>query len=370
MDYRRPMPIFSGVYRPLPISRHMVMTMAGFFPVLQKLPDGRLGVVARGGDYHIGERGTLVFATSSDGGESWSHPTVIAADGPDNRNPSFGVTADGTLLVSYVKVDLYTDGVWDRDKKGGDATRIYVCRSEDGGATWSDGELMVGQGDEEWSGAGDTGPDDPHRFYSPFGKMVTLPDGTILMDYHVQYMAEPRKSAVFITRSHDGGRTWVDPVNIAEGCDETALCHLGDGRVLAMMRTDGSHTQLVQADSSDGGYSWSEPRPITEDTEIPADVIRLEDGRLLLTYGRRTPPHGVQGMVSRDEGRTWDADHKLFLVGDSSTRDCGYPSSVQLDDGTIVTAYYACDPVSEVGLASSRLGAHAAVVRYRPEDLP
>ena len=367
MDYRRPMAIFSGVYRPLPISRYMVMSSSGFFPVIQKLPDGRLGVVARGGDYHIGERGILVFATSSDGGESWSHTTVIAADGPDNRNPSFGVTADGTLLVSYVKVDLYTDGVWDRGKKGGDATRIYITRSEDGGVTWSDGELMDGQGNEEWSAAGDTGPDDPHRFYSPYGKMVTLPDGTILMDYHVQYMAEPRKSAVFIIRSHDGGRTWVDSVKIAEGFDETGLCHLGDGRVLATMRPNG---RLHQSDSEDGGYTWSEPRVVTDDQEYPADVIRLEDGRLLLTYGRRVPPHGVQGMVSRDEGKTWDAANKLFLVGDSSTRDCGYPSSVQLDDGTIVTVYYACDPVSEVGLASSRVGVHTAALRYRPEDIP
>ena len=109
---------------------------------------------------------------------------------------------------------------------------------------------------------------------------------------------------------------------------------------------------------------------MTDEFELPGDVIQLEDGRLLLTHGRRVPPNGVQGLVSRDEGRTWDGDHKLFLVGDSSTRDCGYPSSVQRDDGTIVTVYYACDPVSEVGKASSRPGPHAAALLYRPEDVP
>ena len=73
MDYRRPLPVFSGIYRPLLTRRFIVTTVGGFFPVIQKLPDGRLGVVARGGDFHVGERGTLVFVTSSDGGESWSH---------------------------------------------------------------------------------------------------------------------------------------------------------------------------------------------------------------------------------------------------------------------------------------------------------
>ena len=371
MYYRQPLPVFSGIYRPLSTRRFIVMTAGGLFPVMQKLPDGRLGVVARGGDYHIGERGTLVFVTSPDGGESWSHPTVIAADGPDNRDPSLGVAADGTLLVTYVKADLYTDGIWDTGKKGGGASTLYICRSEDGGATWSKGKLMDGLGDEQWSAAGETGPDDPHWFYSPYGKMITLPDGTILMNtymnYYPQHKQLPRKSAAFLIRSYDGGRTWVDRVTIAEGYDETAICHLGDGRLIAITRPNG---RLHQSDSTDGGYSWSEPRPVTNEMEFPADVIRLQDGRLLLIYGRRVPPHGIQGMVSRDEGRTWDGDHKLFLVGDSSTQDCGYPSSVQRDDGTIVTVYYACDPVSEVGKSIGRLGAHAAALLYRPEDLP
>jgi len=370
MDYKRELPIFSGVYSPMQVRRFIVETLGGFFPVMQKLPDGRLGIVARGGDFHVGERGTLIFLTSSDGGESWSHPTIIADDGPDNRNPSFGVAADGTLIVSHVTVDRYKDGYWDREGKGG-STNIRISRSEDCGATWSSSELMNGQGNEDWSGSGATGPNDPHRFYSPYGKMLTLADGTLLMDYHIQYTHPPRKSAVFITRSKDGGRTWIDTVRIAEDHDETALCDLGNGHILAVMRTSDTintpfPTTLQQAESTDGGYTWSEPRIITGDGEYPADVIRLNDGRLLLTYGRRVPPHGVQGMISHDDGKTWDTEHKLFLVGDSSTLDCGYPSSVQLDTGEVVTAYYACDPVSVGEEASRRLGAHAASLIYQP----
>ncbi len=365
MYYKRPLPVTSGVYRPLATRRYYMMTMGGFWPVIQKLPGGSLGVVIRDGDFHIGERGRLVFLTSPDGGESWSHATVISADGPDNRNPAFGVAPDGTLLACFVKADRYVDGEMDHSKGRGEATLMYISRSADRGATWSCGELVREQGREEWSGAKDTGPNDPHRYYSPFGKMVTLPDGAILMGYSVAQSESPRKSAAFVARSRDGGYTWTEVTTIAEGYGEPSLCHLGDGRLLAMLRSRG----LWQSDSHDGGHTWGEPRQVTGEMEFPGDVLRLSDGRLLLTYGRRQPPYGVQGMISRDEGRTWDGESRLFLVGDSSTTDCGYPSSVQREDGAIVTVYYAWDTVAEHD-KRRRTGIHAAALLYRPEDLP
>ena len=43
-------------------------------------------------------------------------------------------------------------------------------------------------------------------------------------------------------------------------------------------------------------------------------------------------------MISRDEGTTWDADY--VLRDDGPDADLGYPSSVELTDGQILTAYY------------------------------
>ncbi len=95
MYYRRPIHCLSGVYRPLPTQRFVMMTMGGYWPVIQKMHNGNLGVVTRDDDFHIGERGRLVFVHSPDGGESWSHAAVIAGEGSDNRNPAFGVTCTG-----------------------------------------------------------------------------------------------------------------------------------------------------------------------------------------------------------------------------------------------------------------------------------
>ena len=382
MYYKRKLPVASGVYRPLETRRYLMMSLGGHWPVMQKLPDGRLGVVTRDSDIHVRERGRLVFVTSADGGESWSHATVISAEGPDNRAPAFGVTSDGTLLVSFIKADRYIDGAWDGTKDRGGHTPMWITRSDDCGATWSEAELVDGQGHEQWSHADRTGPEDPHRYYTPFGKMLTLPDGTILMGHAITPTESPREAqASFLIRSHDSGRTWVDCVTLAEGfyC-EPALCHLGGDRFLVMLRNTngermhtgahGSNT-LWQIDSEDGGYTWTEPRRVTGNMEHPGDAIRLEDGRLLLTYGRREPPYGIQGMVSRDDGRTWDAENRLLLVGDSGTYECGYPSSVQREDGTIVTAYYAWDSVADnFEKQHHRLGVHGAAVLYRAEDLP
>ena len=72
------------------------------------------------------------------------------------------------------------------------------------------------------------------------------------------------------------------------------------------------------------------PQQVSGRNEHPPDLLLLADGRVLLTYGRRLSPCGVRGMVSHDQGRSWRTDEKLVLVTDSVTRDCGYPSSVQL----------------------------------------
>ena len=86
---------------------------------------------------------------------------------------------------------------------------------------------------------------------------------------------------------------------------------------------------------------------MTPARHMPAHLLQLRDQSILLTYGVRLRGMlGVCASVSRDEGITWDDPRVLFNTSayqsDTSSRgtDGGYPSSVQLADGTIVTAYY------------------------------
>ena len=351
MYYRRQLPVMSAVYRPLETRRFVMMTMEGYWPIINQLQNGHLGVVTRDGDFHVGERGRLVFVTSPDGGESWSHATVISAEGSDNRNPAFGVAADGTLIASLIKQVNYTDGNLDASPHA-QPTPLYISLSEDNGASWST-SLAAVDSQESWPVG------------SPFGKIVTLADGVSLMSY---YRSNSGLATSFLIRSHDGGRTWVDPVTIAEGgYNETSICDLRYGRLLVVMRTD-EEGALFQSESTDSGYTWSEPRRLTGPAEHPGDVIRLQDGRLLLTYGRREIPWGILGMISTDDGKTWDGDNRILLTADSGA-DHGYPSNIQRADGAIVTVYYSSELHISKRPRPEILGIHGAAVIYRPKDL-
>jgi len=67
-------------------------------------------------------------------------------------------------------------------------------------------------------------------------------------------------------------------------------------------------------------------------------LLRLKDNRLLMTYGHRRAPLGNQARISSDHGRTWS--EPIVLSGDGITGDLGYPSTVELDGGTLVTVWY------------------------------
>lgn len=66
--------------------------------------------------------------------------------------------------------------------------------------------------------------------------------------------------------------------------------------------------------------------------------MRLRDGRLLMTYGHRRPPLGNQARISQDQGRTWSS--AMIISGDGTSSDLGYPSTVELEDGSLLTAWY------------------------------
>jgi hypothetical protein len=57
-----------------------------------------------------------------------------------------------------------------------------------------------------------------------------------------------------------------------------------------------------------------------------------------MTTRRRNRSGG--GATTEDGGRTWDIGNEVVLRDDGLDRDMGYPSSVQLPDGAILTTYY------------------------------
>ncbi len=113
------------------------------------------------------------------------------------------------------------------------------------------------------------------------------------------------------------------------------------GKLIAAMRNN--HGNVYIATSKDDGRTWSEAKP-SPMIGHPADLIQLKDGRILCTYGVREPyhgaPSGVRAAWSEDEGETWKIDQEVQLRNDFLNWDVGYPESLELPDGRVLTVYY------------------------------
>jgi len=57
-----------------------------------------------------------------------------------------------------------------------------------------------------------------------------------------------------------------------------------------------------------------------------------------MSYGHRRPPYGCQARLSDNHGQDWS--EPIIVYGEGTGGDLGYPSTVQLDDGTLLTVWY------------------------------
>jgi hypothetical protein len=107
-------------------------------------------------------------------------------------------------------------------------------------------------------------------------------------------------------------------------------------------------------ESRDNGKTWAEISRIAgkENGSNPPSMLRLKDGRICVTYGRRTAPFGIRARISRDQGKTWAEE--IVLRADAGHRDVGYTRTVQRPDGKLVTVYYFNDkPETERYIAAT-----------------
>ncbi len=325
--------------RPLGGVRVDVVAGGGYFPVLIRLDNGDLFAAVRGGDAHVGPRGRLDWVRSADKGKTWTRGLLADAE-MDDRNPAVGQLRSGTLVVGYTIDRSYEPS----GKRVMPLVRdsLWTVRSTDRGKTWEKpvkSPVPVADG------------------VSPYGKMVELADGTLLMSAYHERGPKLEHETALVYRSRDGGKTWGDSTVIADHFNETSLTPLPDGRLLAVARAHQGQYLAVTA-SSDRGRTWPPVRRITGDNEHPADVIVLKDGRLLLVFGERNRPFGVRAMFSSNLGKDWGPEVAI-LAADAHGRDCGYPSSVETEPGRIVTMYYGVD-----GDTSKSEGAYARAVLW------
>jgi hypothetical protein len=315
------------------------------WPTLARRANGELLLVCSGGrESHVCPFGRIELMRSHDGGMTWSWPEVII-DGPiDDRDAGVLETAKGTLLVTTF-TSLAYEPILDKAKRIGslsaetigrwqaahqrvsaeqrqEALGVWMKRSTDGGVTWS--------------GRYDCLVDSPHG-------PIQLADGRLLYAGK-DLWREPHR--IGVCESTDDGKTWkwLADIPTRDGDDhenyhELHAVEAADGSIIAQVRNHNSKNarETLQSESHDGGKTWSKPHSIGV-WGLPSHLLRLKGGRLLMTYGHRRAPLGNQARISDDHGHTWS--EPIILSGDGASGDLGYPSTVELDDGSFVTVWY------------------------------
>jgi hypothetical protein len=263
------------------------------WPTLARRRNGQLLLSYSGGrEQHVCPFGRVELMQSDDDGRTWGWPRVLLDSAIDDRDSGVLETAKGSILVTTFTSLAYE---WD------------LARAE---------RLKPGQ-------SGAWPPERLNRWRAA----------------HYRLSAAQRRAELgeWMIRSTDGGVTWSvrypTIVNSPHG-----PVQLSDGRLLYAGKelwTGKGRNGVCQ--STDDGQTWSRPHPIGV-WGLPSHLLRLTENRLLMTYGHRRPPFGSQARVSSDHGRTWS--EPLTVSADGITGDLGYPSTVQLADGSLLTVWY------------------------------
>ena len=254
---------------------------------------------------------------SKDQGFSWSAPRLL---GIPARVVQFTALRSGTLIMATGY---------------GEYTALY--RSEDDGETWERCVVL-------WKGVPDK-PGQSSLVFDETSGVVELRDGTLICN---GALMEGRNGTSYILRSRDDGRTWGDASVVPTGTPavEISYVELPGGKLMgfARVQTDGlgeGGAALRIVESTDGGRRWTPPRFFgLGKAQIPGFPLYLKDGRLVLVYGHRQFPFGVQAIASRDGGKSWDTEHPIILSWFSWDASCGIPRSLLMPDGSILTGYY------------------------------
>jgi len=160
-----------------------------------------------------------------------------------------------------------------------------------------------------------------------------------------------KRGRALCARTTDGGQTWnfvswMAPEPTGHSIMPSTVRCSKNQLISAIRRKEkrkrGGFLFFIEVYSSnDNGKTWeflSKVANTGRRNGNPASMIRLNDGRIVVTYGYRAKPYGIRAKISSDDGKTWSEE--IHLRDDGRSSDLGYPQTVQRPDGKIVTVYY------------------------------
>lgn len=238
------------------------------WPMMQAIGNKLVCVYSRGSGHTIGEDTRAVYArTSTDGGKSWTPETVVA------NTPGYGEVPVG---------------------KGQDASGAMLLWVRRVGAQWHQDLYRTTDGITFTLLATPTLPVRPMQITDIF----SVPQvGLMALWFAGDYGDKPTNAWGTVTSS-DNGTTWTQTtvesaLPKSEWPTEPAAAYLGEGRILAIARTEmggpSSIRSQFQLESTDSGATWSRTKTNITDVaaSTPSFVLDAKTGLLSCYYYQR-----------------------------------------------------------------------------------
>ena len=247
----------------------------------------------------------------------------------DNVYGVLDVAMDGTVLMFSLQGEPHPD----KRKK----SKIFVKRSEDGGETWSDHQLIGKRIDLDWKALG-IGPydgsgwgKDKHHAHATLGtSIIDESTGEIMLFITALYPAP------YMYKSRDHGKTWkLEKIKFGKDVNgfmpiPNAACDSGinlkhgpnKGRLLVPSRVMPNYNKHEESKgytnavySDDHGKTWIPSEPFPLDGTGESGLVELNDGTIYINSRTHTRKGNRWVAYSDDSGETWrdlHQDDELF----------------------------------------------------------
>jgi hypothetical protein len=263
--------------------------------------------------------GQVLFTRSTDGGQSFAELRPITASNESQRFEALGLDADGTVFAAWL--DKRNRIPAQQHGRKYDGAGLFFASSGDGGATYSESRLAQDNTCEccrlglAFAGPGRpvlvfrnifeggvrdhavvafsdlATPGEVHRISQDDWQIDACPhhgpslsisaEGT----FHVAWYTNGKvRKGLFYARSHDGGRTFSEPVSIGRpDRNPTRPYVVANARETALVwkEFDGEKTTVNLMISNDDGATWSAPKAISSTTDTSDHPLLVADGRRL-----------------------------------------------------------------------------------------
>lgn len=285
----------------------------------------------------------VFYAISDDNGRTWTDPKTLKLSSrtTGSNTYSFGDPAivrckSGKLLVLTCATDKT---FW------GGQTSPYMFTSTDNGETFDAGHTINNTSiltDEVANTQGFGG----YSWFVTSGRGICTTSGRVM--FLVNYIKAGQSGTVANTRNYvlysdDEGEHWTISGNVVwDGYgNESKLCQLPNGKILASIRRGGNRGFNLSTDST--GTTWTSQRTPAEaaggihDAGVNADVIAYGDSLLIHTIirnnGSGSTRTDLEVFVSANQGQTWTRKFQI------QPTYCGYSTMEILDNGDLAILF-------------------------------